>query len=1392
MLEKVQLRTKLIIPMVAAALLPVCIILAGISIQRVRAGHDIGIELDRLVEENLGSISRDIYTVCQTQNESLQQMVRANLNVAKNELRQQGGLNVSSGKVGWTAVNQLSHAASSVELPEMQIGGSWLGQVAEASAPVPLVDDVTRMVGGTCTIFQRMNPQGDLLPVATNVLTKEGRRAIGTYIPATQPDGAPNPVVASILRGETYQGRAFVVDDWYLTAYEPLRDASGSITGALYVGVKQDNMAALRNAVMHKAVGKTGYVFVLGAKGDLKGKYVISKDGARDGESIWESKDADGQPFIQTLVTNALKLSGEQVSMERYPWQNQGESKSRMKAAAVTYFEPWDWVIGASAYEDEFRAAHVRLNAALLSLFWIALVSGLLAFGVVLVFGTRLLTSGVSRPISNLAKVADRLALGDVNVEIDVKSQDEIGHLAQSMRAVAENVREQADAARRLAAGDLSVEVKPRSDQDVLGLSMRTMVETLNRLSEEMGRLCQKAISGDLNVRGDRNAFEGGYRTIIEGVNDTLEAVISPLKMAAGYVDRISKGDIPPTITDSYQGDFNEFKNNLNTCGDAVKALVADAAMLSDAAVRGELGARADAAKHQGDFRKIIQGVNDTLDAVIGPLNTAALYIDALSKGQLPPPIEEEYPGDFDEVRKNLNTCIDAIQGLVDDSKDLSRAVMEGKFGVRAETARHAGEYQAVITGVNETLDRLVGYIDAMPMPVMTVDREFNVRYMNETGAKVIGLPVRQIQGTKCFDHFKTSHCRTSQCACDQTMQRGEPVAAETDAHPNGTNLEIKYQGIPIKDHSGQILGAMELVIDIDQTAIKAAERIARKQAAFQESEVGKLVSNLGRMSEGDLAFRAEVGQTDDDTRAIGENFVEINRSLTTSVEAVRGLVRDAQMLSEAALEGRLNVRADAGRHQGEYGKIVEGINHTLDAVITPLQMAAAYVRSISVGNIPPAITEDYKGDFNEIKNSLNTCGQAVGFLVSDVRMLAEAAVQGRLEARADAGKHQGDFQRIVQGVNDTLDSVVHPIQEAAAALARVADRDLSARMTGEYRGDFNQIKDSLNRAVQNLDEGMQQVAMAVEQVAAAAGQIGTGSQALAQGASEQAGNLEEVSSSLQEMASMTKQNAGNAKEARGLAEKARGGANQGLESMNRLSSAMEKIKSSSDSTAKIVKTIDEIAFQTNLLALNAAVEAARAGDAGKGFAVVAEEVRNLAMRSAEAAKTTADMIEESVLNAGSGVELNRQVLSQLQEITDQTNKVGEVMAEIAVGSDQQSTGIDQITASVDQMNELTQQNAANSEESASAAEELSSQAEELRTMVNQFQLSDMGQSGQGARWNPGRAAARPERTSMGAPGQRKVALKVMQGGAGAQSGKVDPESVIPFRDDSESVLRGF
>ncbi|WP_200937022.1 MCP four helix bundle domain-containing protein, partial [Methylophilus sp. Leaf414] len=213
----------------------------------------------------------------------------------------------------------------------------------------------------------------------------------------------------------------------------------------------------------------------------------------------------------------------------------------------------------------------------------------------------------------------------------------------------------------------------------------------IKRLVSDADELSHAAVEGRLSTRADASRHQGDFRMIVEGLNNTLDAIVKPLNVTSGYLDNIAKGNIPAKITEQYQGDYSLIINNLNTCIDAVNALVGDANLLSKAAVEGQLSTRADASKHQGDFRKIVEGVNATLDSVIGPLNVAANYVDRISKGDVPEPITEHYNGNFNEIKNNLNTCIDAVNALVADTNLLAEAAGEGRITVRADADKHQG-----------------------------------------------------------------------------------------------------------------------------------------------------------------------------------------------------------------------------------------------------------------------------------------------------------------------------------------------------------------------------------------------------------------------------------------------------------------------------------------------------------------------------------------------------------------------------------------------------------------------------------------------------------------------------------------------------------------------------
>jgi len=485
---------------------------------------------------------------------------------------------------------------------------------------------------------------------------------------------------------------------------------------------------------------------------------------------------------------------------------------------------------------------------------------------------------------------------------------------------------------------------------------------------------------------------------------------------------------------------------------------------------------------------------------------------------------------------------------------------------------------------------------------------------------------------------------------------------------------------------------------------------------------VAKLLGVAEELADGNTGIAIEVDREDE----VGE----LTGAMKELAARLNGLIADMNEMSRQHDLGDIDVVVPVDKHKGAFREMAQGVNDMVNGHITVKKKAMACVAEFGQGNFGAEL-EQFPGKKAFINDTIEELRQNLKVFTAGIQDLIKAATQGRLSERADAESFRGDWKVMAQGVNEILEAVIEPVNEAAEILERVANRDLSARVQGDYKGDHAKIKRALNQAVENLDQGLAQVALSADQVASAAEQISSGSQSLAQGTSEQASTLEEVSSSLQEVATRAGQSASNAREAKGMSDGARAGTDKGVDSMRRLSSAMEKIKGSSDETAKIVKTIDEIAFQTNLLALNAAVEAARAGDAGKGFAVVAEEVRNLAMRSAEAAKTTAQLIEESVTNAEGGVTLNSEVMEHLEEIQKQVGQVSEVMDEIAAGAEQQSQGVDEINTGVEQMNQVTQTTAANAEESSSASEELTAQAEELRALVSEYTITAVGRTRQ-------------------------------------------------------------
>jgi len=755
--------------------------------------------------------------------------------------------------------------------------------------------------------------------------------------------------------------------------------------------------------------------------------------------------------------------------------------------------------------------------------------------------------------------------------------------------------------------------------------------------------------------------------------------------------------------------------------GSDQQVLMSEILRLSDAAKAGRLSERADLSKVDGESRELLDGVNQMLDAFVRPLKVVNEYVGRISKGEIPDMITDNFLGDFNEIKNSLNQCTGSLGGLIESSEVLKRLAVNDH--TRRVDGKYLGIFADVSKAVNDVRERLV-------------------------------------------------HLR--------------------DTAQNISNGDLS---------------------DLEQYK--------------------KISEGAGRRSENDQLVPA---------------FIRM-------MEAIQQMVDDASMLSKAASDGKLSTRADISKHHGDFARILVGVNDTLDSVVGPLNIAAKYVDRISKGDIPEKITDNYNGDFNEIKNNLNQCIDGLAGLVennivlqhmavndythrvegkyqgifaevaeainqvqeriqhiqntaqnisngdlsdldqyrklgngtgrrsendklvpalirmmeaiqqmgSDVNMLSRAAVEGKLSTRVDASKHQGDFRKIVQGVDDTLDAVIGPLQEVSKVMSKMmegdfsarimadyqgdfdllkkainsvgeslrktvedvgtvltemANGDLTAKIAADYKGDFSSIKNSINQLGQALDRVMIEISGSAENVASGSQQLSSTSEQMSQGATEQASAAEEASSSMEEMVSNIKQNADNAHQTESIATRSSQDAKIGGESVKQTVEAMKKI-------ANKISIIEEIARQTNLLALNAAIEAARAGDHGKGFAVVASEVRKLAERSQAAAGEINQL-------AGSSVEIAEKAGEMLSKLVPDIQKTAELVQEISGASAEQSTGANQINKAIQQLDQVIQQNASASEEMSATSEELAGQAEAMKEAIGFFKLSSNGRQVKG------------------------------------------------------------
>ncbi|WP_347986755.1 methyl-accepting chemotaxis protein [Methylomonas sp. AM2-LC] len=969
-----------------------------------------------------------------------------------------------------------------------------------------------------------------------------------------------------------------------------------------------------------------------------------------------------------------------------------------------------------------------------------------------------------NKTIAQIDRIAQNIIEGKLNERMDtaqfsgnfLKLTQDINKM---LDAVIEPLNVTADYVDNISKGLIPAKITDtyNGDFNTIKNNLNNCIDAISNMVTEATNLEKAAIEGRLSTRADVSQYQGDYRKIVQGVNNTLDAVIGPLNVAADYVDNIAKGVIPPTITDNYNGDFDIIKNNLNNVVKMMNDLLAQTDIIIKAAADGDLDKRADATLFMGGWNKLVSGVNDTITNIVNPLNVTADYVDQIAKGIVPPTITTEYKGQYNIIKGNLNAAVKMMNDLLAQTDIIIKAAADGELDKRADASLFVGGWNQLVSGVNDTITNIVNplnvtadYVDQIAKGIVppTITTEYKGQYNIIKGNLNAAVKMMNDLLAQTDIIIKAAADGELDKRADATLFVGgwnKLVSGVNDTITNIVNplnvtadyvdqiakgivpptitTEYKGQYNIIKGNLNAAVKMMNDLLAQTDIIIKAAadgELDKRADASLFVGGWNQLVSGVNDTI---TNIVNPLNVTADYVDQISKGIVPptitteykgqyniIKGNLNAAVKMMNDLLAQTDIIIKAAAEGELDKRADASLFVGGWNQLVSGVNDTITNIVNPLNVTGDYVDQIAKGIVPPTITTEYKGQYNIIKGNLNAAVKMMNDLLAQTDIIIKAAAEGQLDTRADASLFVGGWNQLVTGVNQTLDGVILPVNEAVEVLTLVEQGDLTCAVSGDYKGQLGDFKDTVNNTIAKLSQTISEVISSADQLGNASEQISATSQSLSQASSEQAASVEQTSASIEEMAASINQNAENAKVTDGMASKASNEATDGGVAVKQTVDAMKEI-------ANKIGIIDDIAYQTNMLALNAAIEAARAGDHGKGFAVVAAEVRKLAERSQVAAAEIGKLAETSVKTAESAGRL-------LDEIVPSIAKTSDLVQEIAAASHEQSSGVSQINTAMNQMSQITQQNASASEELAATAEEMTSQTEQLQNLMSFFKIT--------------------------------------------------------------------
>ena len=756
--------------------------------------------------------------------------------------------------------------------------------------------------------------------------------------------------------------------------------------------------------------------------------------------------------------------------------------------------------------------------------------------------------------------------------------------------------------------------------------------------------------------------------------------------------------------------------------------------------------------------------------AIVRPLNAAIGHFAEIGRGNYR---EEITVHARDETGKVLEALKEMQSRLNADMSEASRIAAENLIAARVKNA-----------------------LDKVESNVMMADMDGNIIYMNETvTAMLTGNEVELKKVLPRFDSKSLLGTNFDVFHKNPAHQRGllSGLRSTHKVQINVGPLTFNLTANPVTDAKGERIGTVVEWQDAtaelaarDKELRESAENLRIKNAldkcstnvmiADATNQIIYMNESVSQMLGGNEAELRKVLPQFDSRKLIGANIDQFHKNPSHQ----RGLLADLRSTYRTEIKvGPLNFGLIASPIVDEKGKrvgtVVEWKDRTQEVAVEA-EVGGLVSRAVA-GDFTQRVEMAGKdGFFKALGGNINQLLETTSVGLDEVAGLVGTAVQGDFTGRIEVAGKQGVFKELAGNMNLLMETSAVSLDDVGRVLAGLAKGDLTSKIDAEYKGTFGRLKDDCNETVDKLTEIVGKLRDATESINTAAKEIAAGNTDLSSRTEEQASSLEQTASSMEELTSTVKQNSENAKQANQLAIGASGVAVKGGSVVTQVVSTMNSISESSKKIVDIISVIDGIAFQTNILALNAAVEAARAGEQGRGFAVVASEVRNLAQRSAGAAKEIKALIGDSVEKVGAGTLLVDEAGKTMAEIVTSVKRVTDIMSEITAASQEQSAGIEQVNQAITQMDEVTQQNAALVEEAAAAAESLEEQAQNLAGAVGVFKLAG-GQDAQVAhsvqvtrlpmKVTSGRGPAKKVATAPASAAVRKPTKLATAGGGG-------------------------